>query len=696
VIKKIYKKLGIGGIFVIISLIIPFINFNFTLDQALMPKFFLTSTLLVFFVGFVFYKLKEKSFFDTSILRKNIFLFYLGYVLIAFISIANATLVSEAIFDSLKNFLFLIFLIIGVLLLSKQKEFYKFISKAFCIFGIIAGIIGLFQIYNFLPEKHFSHQFTYLITATFAQRNLYAQILILSFPFAAFSIINIKGIWRWLGIIAATIELMLIILLLVRSVWIALALSSFLSVILLFIFYKKFHINLKAIRNLLLISLAFVLIILSSLFIYSKLDSSDTLKKQAYWLNYNPFGSVKERVDMWQYSVEMFKENHVLGVGSANWKIVLPKYASEEIRDVDNNVYTNFQRAHNDFLQVAAENGILGLSFYLLIFLCALFYIFRIIKTSEKQDEKLFALFMFFGIVSYLVISFFSFTKERISHSIIINLIFISITILYHKSRKSNKNFKPQILKLILIPVFLILIFALIFGINRIKGEKHTRKAYEYRLRNNHKGVIREIEKASSFFYQIDPISTPIKWYSGTAWFLSGNLNKAFDDFNESYKINPFHKHIINDLATSYELMGKHKMSEKLYKEAISLSPHFDEALINLSIVKYNAGKIDSAYNYLRDCKPDTENEKYFDVLKVILPIITKKHIEEMSDEVLKNTFYRFLELEEWMLKIHKQSVIEKRKYNLQLINEAIYLLEEIDSTITTEKAENYSKNYGL
>ncbi|MCF8298065.1 MAG: O-antigen ligase family protein [Saprospiraceae bacterium] len=701
-----------GVVFILASLVIPFLNIDSIindkywpkslsitksiLDTALWSKFLAVVFIMILFSIVIFILQKKKAYFETGIVKNNAFLFYLGFIVISLISIFKSTLVSEAIVDVLKNFVFLVYFIVGVLLISKQENTYKFISKFICVFGLTAAIIGLLQIIILLPGEEFNHQFTYLITATFSQRNLYAQVLILSFPFAAFLIVTDKKIWRWIAIVSASVELLIIILLLVRSVWLALALSTFFSVILLFVFYKSFQINGKLIRNLLLISFAFAIIIFSSLFVYTKLDSTETLKKQAYWLKNDPFGSVKERYDMWNPSVEMIKDKPLLGFGAGNWKIILPKYANKEIREVNKGNYTNFQRTHNDYLQVASETGILGLIAYLLIFFAIIYYIFKIIKLSKNQDEKLFALFMFFGILSYMIISFFSFPKERISHSIILNLMFISVVALYHRIKKPGKNLNPKIFKLIFIPVFLILVLALLFGIKRINGEKHSVKAFDYRCLNNNQAVIMEIEKAYSCFYQIDPTSTPLKWYSGTAWFFSGNLNKAYNDFNESYKTNPYHKQVINDLATSYELMGNHEMSVKLYKEAISISPQFDEALINLAIVKYNEGKIDSAYNYLRNCKPETENEKYYAALKVFLPIITKNYIEQQNDELLKSTFYRFLDSEDWLLKIHKHSVIEKHEYKLQLIKEAIFLLEEVDSTITTEKADDYKKMYGL
>nr|MBC8146449.1 hypothetical protein [Bacteroidota bacterium] len=187
-ISKSKRKAVPGVIFIIASLIIPFLNIDSIindkywpkslsitksiLDTSLWPKFLAVVFILILFSIVIFILQKKKGYFETVIVKNYALLFYSAFVIISLISVSKSTLVSEAIVDVLKNFVFLIFFIVGVLLISKIENFHKFIAKSICIFGIIAGIIGLLQIYYLLPGKDYNHQFTYLITATFSQRNL--------------------------------------------------------------------------------------------------------------------------------------------------------------------------------------------------------------------------------------------------------------------------------------------------------------------------------------------------------------------------------------------------------------------------------------------------------------------------------------------------------------------------------------------
>ena len=67
------------------------------------------------------------------------------------------------------------------------------------------------------------------------------------------------------------------------------------------------------------------------------------------------------------------------GFGIENWKIVSIKYVKEKMR-----YYEVPYHAHNDFLQIGAETGIIGFLSYIFIFL----YIFyKLIKQIFQEDK---------------------------------------------------------------------------------------------------------------------------------------------------------------------------------------------------------------------------------------------------------------------------------------------------------------------
>ena len=155
-------------------------------------------------------------------------------------------------------------------------------------------------------------------------------------------------------------------LLMSRAAIIALSLV-FISIILLSVFANKkkyFFAN-----GLIILSLSI------SIFSYNLIN-----EKNAY--NYigerfsnvtNPIadGSVKERLNFYTTSVQSIIDNPILGIGLGNWKIKSIDLSKDIIRS-----YRVPYFVHNDFLQTAAEIGIIGgLCFVFSFFIHYLFHL---------------------------------------------------------------------------------------------------------------------------------------------------------------------------------------------------------------------------------------------------------------------------------------------------------------------------------
>jgi tetratricopeptide (TPR) repeat protein len=112
-------------------------------------------------------------------------------------------------------------------------------------------------------------------------------------------------------------------------------------------------------------------------------------------------------------------------------------------------------------------------------------------------------------------------------------------------------------------------------------------KALQARLNQQPKQVIRHVRQARSPFYRIDPMSTPLPWYSGSAHYKLGSYKKALADFQAAYQLNPHHMHVVNNLATLHQKTGSTDSAIYYYKKALSLSPKFTAAALNLAALYY-------------------------------------------------------------------------------------------------------------
>jgi len=700
--------------FTIILIVIPFITidsilsmesnslksnlFDVFLDINLFPKLFLINVILFISSIIFLFTLKNKRLYFYGILKDKIIIFYFLYFIFISISNYSSTSYTLSISETLKVFSCLLLLIYSSFAVYSIKKSRIIISKLIVIFGFIASIIGIIQIVYILPTHNytFSHQTAYLIKATFSHRNIYAQLLLLSLPFSIFIAISCQKFWRILSIIVSILLLTLISILLVRSVWLALFVSSFISV-LLCILSRKNKKELFNIRKLAIYTSLIAGVIFISLFSLSRFDTSETITKQVSWIKKTPFGSVKERLDLWEASLKMIKDKPLTGQGAGNWAIVLPKYYNEEIRvNKQENLFTNFQRAHNDYLQTAAEIGLIGLFFYLLVFASSIYYLIKVLKYGNEKD-RLFSATLLFSLISYLVISFFSFPKERIDSSIIITTILALSIALTNKLKEIQTKKKQGFIQFLLILILLILSYSIYVSYEILKGEYYTKKAYIARLENKKSEVIKEISSAYSAHYKTDPTSTPLMWYSGTASFLLNDVQSALNYYKQAYNDAPYHKHNLNDLATSYELMGNHDEALRYYRKAIAVSPHFIDPLLNMSIIMYNSNSLDSSYYYFQRININTKSNTYISLRKMILPrIINQISLKYSDNKVINNAFQSFLSSEEWMIGIYKHSIMNNNSMEKQLITEAIYLLETVDKTMKKQEANQLRRKYGI
>ena len=135
-----------------------------------------------------------------------------------------------------------------------------------------------------------------------------------------------------------------------------------------------------------------------------------------------------------------------------------------------------------------------------------------------------------------------------------------------------------------------ILTFSVFVGIVRFKSEIHTRHALAARHLNYWDLVIREIDRANSWFYTLDPASTPLMWYKGMANFSQGRRAQALDDFKKAHQHHPNHIHVLNNLGTCYALLQHPEKAIEFYRKALEISPGFKRSLINLRTVHEATG----------------------------------------------------------------------------------------------------------
>jgi tetratricopeptide (TPR) repeat protein len=141
---------------------------------------------------------------------------------------------------------------------------------------------------------------------------------------------------------------------------------------------------------------------------------------------------------------------------------------------------------------------------------------------------------------------------------------------------------------------------------------------------------------------------------------------------------------VLNNLGTSYEIKGNHVNAIESYKQALAISPAFQEAHYNLSATYFNAGKKQEAFQQFEKIIIDTTNAKF----KQMLNLIVCQEVIRLSDSItcdpLKNMLKAISNTPLWYKEIYLKANINDVNFKRQLLEDAIYTLD------STEKRVNF------
>ncbi len=109
------------------------------------------------------------------------------------------------------------------------------------------------------------------------------------------------------------------------------------------------------------------------------------------------------RLFTWKRTLSLVKHNPVFGIGPDNFPKFFARYYKEEAKAMFPSSNGNLDKAHNEFLDVLLDNGIAGLTAYLVFFGGLLWYCFR------RADKDKFAPVFGVAVFSYMAHAFFGY-----------------------------------------------------------------------------------------------------------------------------------------------------------------------------------------------------------------------------------------------------------------------------------------------
>lgn len=578
------------GKYLIIFLALYFCSFLFQdifLEPTNVPRFAIVSIFLLFTVLFFIYNT-----IPIVIPKLPLFIALVGFYLLNLASSAWAVNIADSFYESQKIFLQIIIIIACLSFINSVEEELLLIQSLI----ISAYVYVVYTAIQIAGLSDLNNDSLYNITSFSEHKNLLSSYLFLLLPFAVYGALLLTHFWKVVSKFIFFLIILILLFLQTRAVYIALFCSLF---ILSFLFFKKRPSNFK-ILLIGIFSLFIIVVVFSSI--------SDSFSARVNIFNYQSSESSKERLSIWRNTILLIKEYPFFGVGAGNWQYLFSKYS---ISHIDNIVKSSisFQRPHNDFLWILSESGIIGFSLIVFILLYILIKI-RISLKSGLDDHRSIKTKIFFSFLcGLLVISFFSFEKERISH-IIIASILIALLI-KNLGITSVLNKKKQIF---IVMIGLIgIVFNLTISLYRLKGEYYTNLLFKNLNQGKPETVIDYGTKALSPFYLTDPTSTPVYSYIASAYNEMNRFHETLEYSKNAFEISPYDYKVLSNYGYILERFHYRKEAEIILSEALRINPFYEQAIINMVVLKYNQERYTEALELVNQLNKGKMEIKFYE-----------------------------------------------------------------------------------
>ncbi|KFF13694.1 O-antigen ligase family protein [Flavobacterium hydatis] len=544
--------------FIILLLLTNFLPHPKSID-LLYPQFLYLSVLNLA-IGLYFYFNPNVISIDTFPLLKKSFLLklYLLFIILCGISVINtknSTLVLEKITELIIAFC----LVINFTVLLKNRL--DLSNKIIFIVGITTFLQSCVEIYNLkllASQGTLSFGLQNMVKTT-GNINILASSLTIKIPFLLLGITTFSGYKKLFSYIA--------LLLTITTILLTAARATFISLFLIYIVYIIFYLKNNSInKSSLATCLSFIIPIIIAVFItnlvFEKAQNEDryiSLGNRVEQINLKD-ESIKTRIAIWGNSIQLAKENPFTGVGLGNYKVESIPYE----KTLDNNSSISLH-SHNDFLEVAAETGILNALIYLSIFILITFINIKRIFKSAETNQRTIALLTLMMTIVYGVDSAINFPMFRPAMLIFLCLIFV-LTII-NTPPPASLEFETNKSKLYLI----LIIVSTITSYFAYLGYKASNLEYL---------IQKDVESS----------------------FATNNLTG-----DELLKRIPKYKNTLSTAESFYEYVGIYYTNEKRYDEALKylskadkINPHFGRIYFYKMVISNAKGNIDSAYIYAK------------------------------------------------------------------------------------------------
>lgn len=269
-----------------------------------------------------------------------------------------------------------------------------------------------------------------------------------------------------------------------------------------------------------------------------------------------------ERFILWQSAIDVWQTAPILGVGAGNWVIEYPRFAQSILYGFDD--IRQYSHAHQMFLQMLSELGLIGLGLYVAFFV-GIAYQLNKNKLLKNHVGKLFLIL----VLSYHILaSFYGIIyaqHEELKTCQILFFVVIGYVVSTIKTnRKSNRtaNSFAATIAAIMLALYAFIIY----------NNMQLSRAKKYHVTNDYELALKYLASVQSPLYSMDKSpnrKVALKTTEAKIHLELGHIDLALASMHEAIAVQPYYHY-------NYFMLGNFFMHNQSYGDAIAA---YDQAI---------------------------------------------------------------------------------------------------------------------
>ncbi len=323
--------------------------------------------------------------------------------------------------------------------------------------------------------------------------------------------------------------------------------------------------------------------------------------KNAFFKTYNPISSIDQtnsddRLNLWNKSIQLFKEKPIFGYGLGTWTIYFPKHGLSDL-ELCNNRFLNISHSHSFYFELLAETGIVG--FFLFFFIIG----YSLYLAYHQQNKLAFRIL--FLISGFLMLYGF-FYKGSVYYTPHFFLWAFALSRI-RVDKKINLNKVCRLLGAILLCLSMYYVMWTFNAANEIVSLRAKSEKAALKKANN----LVDLYHPLFMNYLNGRIFTES---IGTIYWVAGKREESLEWSERAILDSPFRIRTINDVALKYKRIKEYKKANSYFERVLKINNTIDDVKLNLmkSSIAINDWAPYDKYIYDLEHEVRYELERYY------------------------------------------------------------------------------------